>query len=193
MSQPSPAPEGAPDTKPKAGQPRPLQVGMLAATLLKRQARISPEKLELSLLMAEDVTLGGNTNFHIKYEGAKGRPHIDIEFDLEEGEEGVPKLMGTLELMPGLDLYEDQIVMGEEMPAMIRQRALSGHYTGKRLSALIGTRVGEHDPVMGEPKTGAIFAEDIIYLGIEERMVDWAILRPELESLRDAALKEKRA
>lgn len=173
----------------KENKPRPLLVGALAASLLKRQARISPEKLELSLLMAEDVSLGGNTNFHIKYEGAAGVPHIDIEFDLEEGEPGLPKLMGSLELMPGLNLYEDQIVMGEDMPAMIRTKALAGYYNGKTLSSLIGTRVGSHDPIMKEPKTGAIFAEDLIYLAVDEQMTNWADLKPELEIIRDQALQ----
>lgn len=170
---------------------RPLLIGSLATSLLKRQARISPEKLELSLLMAEDVKLGGNTNFHIKYEGGTGLPHIDIEFDLEEGEGETPKLMGSLDLMPGLNLYEDQIVMGEDMLAMIRTKALSGYYTGQRLSSIIGTRIGEHDPVMGEPKTGVIFAEDLIYLPVEEKMFDWTTVRPELERIRDQHLQSR--
>jgi len=175
----------------KESEPRPLLVGALAASLLKRQARISPEKLELSLLMAEDVSLGGNTNFHIKYEGAVGVPLIDIEFDLQEGEKGVPKLMGSLELMPGLNLYENEIVMGEDMPAMIRTKALAGYYTGQHLSALIGTRVGSHDPVMREPKTITVLAEDLIYLEVDEQMIDWKILKPELESIRDQHLQSR--
>lgn len=147
----------------------PLYIGALAQHLIEEQARKSPEKIAKTMESIALVKWGSKSAFHIDYDGIP----YDSGIQADPYEDGI-LLMGEINPLESLTVYDNSIDIGEDFPELLRQKALAGYYCNKPLSDIIGSDIDGYDPIIADKvETMRILGEDLIILPMTPKLRPW--------------------
>lgn len=157
---------------------RAIRIGMLAATLLRREARRNPEAYDDLEESITDVRNGNENRFYYP-KGVLQSPekafkddfvtiNVLAHDDLLDGHpSGTVLVQGMIQKVgTGIELEENMLIFGDEVAASIRVNILSGAYQGKRLSSVIGSGFGSYDPRLGPASARQAFGDDQVIIEI---------------------------
>ena len=133
--------------------PAPIVVGALATALIRRESRSYPDALEALRAAAEQaLSDDGNKIYYLRDDpsGAACSIMVLVHDDALDAYPGHALMIsGMIEDRAGMTITEDHISYGSALPATILQDVLAGRNDGRVLSEVIGSRFGDHDPVLG--------------------------------------------
>lgn len=164
-----------------------ILVGALAANFLRRELA-DPEQLTIfRAVVAEVETVSENNLYYLE----RGDGHDFCSISVlahDDALDAYPKnsimLNGLLErTRAGIEIAETYIGFGDNMSEAVRQRILAGEYTGKPLSAVIGTAIGSHDPILGEPYSRDMFGESQVVMDLAASYTQYRNLALAIEAL----------
>lgn len=164
-----------------------ILVGALAASFLRRELA-DAEQLTIFRAVAAEVEIINENNLYYLERG-DGHDFCSISvLAHDDALDAYPKrsimLNGLLErTRAGIEIAETHIGFGNNMSEAVRQRILAGEYSGKPLSAVIGTTIGGHDPILGEPYAREMFGEDQVVMDLPASYAEYRNLSLAIEAL----------
>lgn len=164
-----------------------ILVGALAASFLRRELA-DPEHLTIfRAVVAEAETIDENNLYYLERGDGHDFCSISVlahDAALDPYPTRSIMLNGLLERpRAGIEIAETYIGFSDSMNEAVRQRILAGEYSGKPLSAVIDTTIGEHDPILGEPYSRDMFGENQVVMDLPASYAQYRNLALAIEAL----------